>query len=138
MREEDLNPYDLYEVAQAQRERAGGLRAVRGILGPRSDDEEPPEITIRRGRGDSDAELYEYMRGLWAEEKKDNARLKAELAALKARRCETCRHCKQWTTSDGEPRAACTRLSDAHKVIEFVVPERDGCSRWQDKETADG
>jgi len=65
-------------------------------------------------------------------------RLKAELAALKARRCETCRHCKQWTTSDGEPRAACTRLSDAHKVIEFVVPERDGCSRWQDKETADG
>ena len=64
-------------------------------------------------------------------------RLKAELAALDARRCETCRHCKQWTTSDGEPRAACTRLSDAHKVIEFVVPERDGCSRWQDKEAAD-
>jgi len=60
-----------------------------------------------------------------------------ELAAIKARRCETCRHCKQWTTSDGEPRAACTRLSDAHKVIEFVVPERDGCSRWQDKEAAD-
>lgn len=66
------------------------------------------------------------------------SRLKAELAAIKARRCETCRHCKQWTTSDGEPRAACTRLSDAHKVIEFVVPERDGCSRWQDKEAADG
>lgn len=60
-----------------------------------------------------------------------------ELAAIKARRCETCRHCKQWTTSDGEPRAACTRLSDAHKVIEFVVPERDGCSRWQDREAAD-
>ena len=60
-----------------------------------------------------------------------------ELAAIKARQCETCKHCKQWTTSDGEPRAACTRLSDAHKVIEFVVPERDGCSRWQDKEAAD-
>jgi len=74
------NPYDLGEVGQARRERAGGLRAARGILGPRPDDEEPPEVTIRRGRGDSDAELYDYMRKLWAEQKTDNARLKAELA----------------------------------------------------------
>jgi hypothetical protein len=74
----------------------------RGILGPRPDEEEPPEVTIRRGRGDSDAELYEYMRRLWAEQKADNARLKAELAeakeqadALAGRRCEMCKHCWQ-------------------------------------------
>ena len=81
MSDNDLNPYDLNEVGRAQRERAqGGLRAACGILGPRPDDEEPPEVTIRRGRGDSDAELYDYMRGLWAEQKAENARLKAQFA----------------------------------------------------------
>lgn len=80
------------------------------LLGPRPDDEEPPEVTIRRGRGDSDAELYDYMRKLWAEQKAENARLKAELDALKARRCETCerayvalgRLCCDAVTPDGE------------------------------------
>jgi len=55
------------------------------LLGPRPDDEEPPEVTIRRGRGDSDAELYDYMRKLWAEQKTKNARLAEVLAALENR-----------------------------------------------------
>jgi hypothetical protein len=49
------------------------------LLGPRPNDEEPPEVTIRRGRGDSDAELFDYMRQLWADEKAENAHLRAEL-----------------------------------------------------------
>jgi hypothetical protein len=82
--DDKLNPYDLGDVARAQRERVqGGLRAARGILGPRPDDEEPPEVTIRRGRGDSDAELFDYMRRLWAEQKAEVARLTAELASAK-------------------------------------------------------
>jgi len=132
---DDFSPYGLNHVAQARRklERGEPCRHP-GCLSHVS---HPCEGC---GRVGGTITLEEAL-AIEAENKRlaeENARLKAELAALKARRCETCRHCKQWTTSDGEPRAACTRLSDAHKVIEFVVPERDGCSRWQDKETADG
>lgn len=59
----------------------GGIRAARGIL-PFDPRAEPPEVTIRRGRGDSDAELFDYMRNLWADEKEENARLNAENAVI--------------------------------------------------------
>jgi hypothetical protein len=58
-------------------------------------------------------------------------RLKAELAALDARRCETCRHVYH---SELIPtRWVCVRLNENFEVL----PDSDFCSRWQDKEAAD-
>ena len=60
------------------------------------------------------------------------SRLKAELAALKARRCETCKHVYH---SELIPtRWVCVRLNENFEVL----PDSDFCSRWQEKETADG
>ena len=59
------------------------------------------------------------------------SRLKAELAAIKARRCETCRHVYH---SELIPtRWVCVRLNENFEVL----PDSDFCSRWQDKEAAD-
>ena len=50
------------------------------------------------------------------------ARLRAELAAIKARRCETCKHFGYYYCL-------------LHKI---EIDKTDYCSRWQDKEAADG
>ena len=60
------------------------------------------------------------------------SRLKAELAAIKARRCETCKHVYH---SELIPtRWVCVRLNENFEVL----PDSDFCSRWQEKETTDG
>jgi len=60
------------------------------------------------------------------------AALEAELAALKARRCKTCKHVYH---SELIPtRWVCVRLNENFEVL----PDSDFCSRWQEKETADG
>jgi acetyl-CoA carboxylase beta subunit len=61
----------------------------------------------------------------------ENERLKAELVAIKARRCETCKHVYH---SELIPtRWVCVRLNENFEVS----PDSDFCSHWQDKEAAD-
>jgi hypothetical protein len=50
---------------------------------PAPDGAEPPELTIRRGRGDTDAELYEQLLDYWREERATVRALREEVAVLR-------------------------------------------------------
>ena len=60
------------------------------------------------------------------------SRLKAELAAIKARRCETCKH---WSRVSDNDFGVCGFWTDDRSTWHAYDDER--CRNWQDKEAAD-
>lgn len=123
------NLYDLNHVAQAQRklERGEPCRHP-GCLSHVS---HPCESC---GRVGGTITLDEAL-AIEANNKRladENARLKAEIATIKARRCETCRHWNRVADSDF---GVCGFWTDDRSTWHAYDDER--CRNWRDKEAAD-
>ena len=120
---DDFSPYGLNHVAQARRKLERGEPCSHpGCLSHVS---HPCEGC---GRVGGTITLEEAL-AIEAENKRlaeENARLKAELAALDARRCETC---KSWRGAiDADGWRTC-------KSLHTPMPPDARCDKWQGEET---
>lgn len=109
----DINPYDSGAVARAQLAR--DVRTVAAATDPLE-----PDSALRKA--------HERLRDLEA----DNARLSAELAAIKERRCETCKHYTSWWPNS--PQGSCFGFA---KGLGCNRIASGFCDKWQAKEAAD-
>ena len=126
---DDFSPYGLNHVAQARRklERGEPCRHP-GCLSHVS---HPCEGC---GRVGGTITLEEAL-AIEAENKRlaeENARLKAEIATIKARRCETCKH---WSRIYDCDFGVCGFWTDDRSTWHAYDDER--CRNWRDKEAAD-